>query len=169
MIVIREEKPEDIADIQTINESAFGQPNEAKLVDMLRSRKKIRFSLVALLKDRIVGHILFSPAVIESEEDTVSLVGLAPMAVYPDYQRKGVGSRLVEAGIMRCRDAGFPGIIVLGHPDYYPRFGFVPAGRYGITCEFDVPDDVFLILALKEEALKGRSGIAKYQPEFNEV
>jgi len=91
------------------------------------------------------------------------------MAVLPDCQRKGVGSRLVEAGIVRCRDAGFPGIIVLGHPDYYPRFGFVPAGRYGITCEFDVPDDVFLILALKEEALKGRSGIAKYQPEFNEV
>lgn len=169
MIIIREEKPEDISDIKAVNEGAFGQPNEAKLVDMLRKREKIRFSLVALLKDRIVGHILFSPAVIESEGNTVSLVGLAPMAVLPDYQRKGVGSRLVEAGILRCRDAGFPGIIVLGHPDYYPRFGFVPAGRYGITCEFDVPEDVFLLLVLKEAALKGRSGIAKYQPEFNEV
>ena len=126
-------------------------------------------SLVAVEDGRVVGHILFSPVTIESGERTFSAVGLAPMAVLPELQHRGVGSQLVKAGLDECRKAGCERVVVLGHPEYYPRFGFVPASRYGIGCEYDVPDEVFMALELREGVLLDCHGIAKYQPEFNEV
>ncbi len=170
-IIIRRERPEDHAAVRQINERAFEQPEEAELVDRLRSRGKAVLSLVAVRDGEIAGHILFSPVAIESsgEITTGAALGLAPMAVLPELQRLGIGSRLVEAGLEQCRKAGHQGIVVLGHADYYPRFGFVPASRFGLTSEYDVPDEVFMALELRQGAFSGRSGKVRYQPEFAEV
>ena len=167
MIIIREESLEDIAAIRQVNEQAFNQPDEAALVDLLRAHGKVSFSLVAVDDDRILGHILFSPVTIEQTAKTVSAIGLAPMAVLPEFQNQGIGSLLVRRGLEECRKAGHDCVVVLGHPEYYPRFGFVPASKYGIKSEFDVRDEVFMVLELYEGALSGCKGTVKYQPEFN--
>ena len=137
-------------------------------MDTLRARGKVTLSLVAVADDRVVGHILFSTVSIEAAEKTVSALGLAPMAVLPEFQRQGIGSLLVRSGLEECRKAGHRVVVVLGHPDYYPRFGFVPSTRHGIKSEFDVPDEVFMVTELSEGALSGCAGTAKYQPEFSE-
>jgi putative acetyltransferase len=168
MVFVRRESVEDITAIREINELAFGQPAEANLVDTLRSRGKALISLVAVEGDRTVGHILFSAVTIVPEGKKLNGIGLAPMSVLPGVQRQGVGSQLVKAGLEECRAAGFDYVVVLGHADYYPRFGFVPASRFGLKCEFDVPDEVFMAQELKAGALNGITGLVKYQPELDE-
>jgi putative acetyltransferase len=168
-MIVRQERPGDVAAIRHVNEQAFGQPAEANLVDMLRARGKVILSLVAVQGDRIVGHILFSPVMIESEGELFAAVGLAPMAVLPEFQKQGIGSQLIKRGLEQCRKNGHACVVVLGHAEYYPRFGFVPASRHGVTCEYDVPDEVFMALELREGALEGHAGVAKYEPEFKEV
>jgi putative acetyltransferase len=169
MIIVRPEKSEDIPAIRIVNEMAFGRPEEADLVDALRRNGKAAISLVAEADGRVVGHILFSAVTIQSNETVLMGIGLAPMAVVPERQNQGVGSILVEHGLRRCREEGHPFVVVLGHPQYYPRFGFVPAGRFGIKSEYDVADEVFMVMELREGALSGCAGVVKYQPEFNEV
>ena len=168
MLTIRRETPKDIDSIRYVNEQAFGQKEEAEIIDKLRKRDVVTLSLVAVQADQIVGHILFSPVSVESEHSSFEAITLAPMAVLPEYQRKGIGSQLVRVGLEECRRLGHEIVVVLGHPDYYPRFGFVPASTYGIKCKYDVPDEVFMALELRQGALSGRSGVVKYQPEFNE-
>jgi putative acetyltransferase len=124
MIEIREERPADVAAIRDLNKRAFGQDHEGNIVDALRANSGALLSLVATLDDRVVGHIMFSPITVG---DTLTGAALAPMAVLPDHQRQGIGSKLIEAGILKLKDAAWPFIIVLGHADYYPRFGFRPA------------------------------------------
>jgi putative acetyltransferase len=165
VIEIREEQPGDVAAIRKLNKLAFGQDQEGDVIDALRSRGAASLSLVATRNDRVVGHIMYSPV---SVGDVIG-VGLGPMAVLPEHQRQGVGSRLVDAGNRKLKEAGCPFIIVLGHAGYYPRFGFTPAGPRGITCEWDVPDDVFLLLVLAQTRMQGVTGVAKYQPEFSTV
>lgn len=167
MITMRQEKPEDAAAIHHINEQAFGRTAEAELVDRLRANGKVTFSLVAVQDGEIVGHILFSPVTIESGEQTCAAVGLGPLAVRPEFQKQSIGSQLIARGLEQCRADGHVCVVVLGHSTYYPRFGFVPASRYGITCEYDVPDEVFMVIELRDGALEGRAGKVKYQPEFN--
>jgi putative acetyltransferase len=169
MLCIRSEQPEDITAIHEVHELAFGRPDEADLVGILCARGKATLSLVAVENGRIVGHILFSPVTIESGDRTFPAVGLAPMAVLPGQQRRGIGGRLVKAGLVECRNAGYDCVVVLGHPTYYPRFGFVPASRYGIRSEYEVPDEAFMILAWQPEVLRDRSGVVRYQPEFRRV
>jgi len=169
MLTIRRETPKDIDSIRYVNEQAFGQKEEAEIIDKLRKRDVVTLSLVAVQADQIVGHILFSPVSVESEYSSFEAITLAPMAVLPEYQRKGIGSQLVRVGLEECLRLGHEIMVVLGHPDYYPRFGFVPASTYGIKCKYDVPDEVFMALELRQGALSGRSGVVKYQPEFNEV
>jgi putative acetyltransferase len=169
MLLIRPERPEDTTAIRQVNEQAFGRSDEANLVDTLRTREKAVLSLVGVEGDRIVGHIFFSPVTIESADRLVPAVGLAPMAVVPELQRRGIGSRLVKAGLEECRNAGYSYVVVLGHPTYYPRFGFVPASRYGITSEYAVPDEAFMILAWRGRVWGERGGLARYEPEFREV
>ena len=166
MSVIRRETPEDIADIRQVNEQAFGQKEEADIVDALRNRGAVTLSLVAVEGNSIIGHILFSPVTVESESSSFGAVALAPMAVLPEYQGKGIGSHLVRAGLEECRNLGHEIVVLVGHPDYYPRFGFVPARPKGIECEFEAPDEAWMILELREGALAGRRGTVKFQPEF---
>ena len=168
-MIIRPEKPEDIPAIRIVNERAFGGATEADLVDALRRNGKATISLVAEDDGRVVGHILFSPVTIETSDRELVGVGLAPMSVIPERQNQRIGSLLVEEGLRRCREEGHPFVVVLGHPNYYPRFGFVPAGRFGIKSEYDVADEVFMVMELREGALRGCAGMVKYQPEFNEV
>ena len=94
---------------------------------------------------------------------------LGPMAVVPEYQRRGIGTKLIEAGNRKIKDAGYPFIIVVGHARYYPRFGFRPAIEYGIKCEWDIPDEVFMLLVLNEAKMQGASGLAKYRHEFSTI
>ncbi len=169
MLVIRLETPEDSAAIRSVNEEAFGSSVEADLVEKLRSRQKYTLSLVATDGDKVIGHVLFSPVTIGSGNTSFRALGLGPMAILPSYQKKGAGSQLVRAGLQECRRLGYEIVVVLGHAAYYPRFGFIPASTYGIKCEYDVPDEVFMALELRKGALSGRSGVVKYQPEFNEV
>jgi putative acetyltransferase len=169
MSTIRTEQAEDHESIRRVVELAFGQPNEADLVDALRTHAHPHISLVAVLDGQVVGHIFFSPVSIESDGDAFAAIGLAPMAVLPDYQNKGIGTELVWAGLRECKRLGHEVVVVLGHPEYYPRFGFVPASQRGIRSEYDVPDEVFMVAELTPGALKGREGLAKYHPEFSNV
>ncbi len=167
-VTVRPETPEDIESIRDVNDRAFGQKDEAEIVDRLRKRGAITVSLVAVAGGRVVGHILFSPVSIESAGTSHQITVLAPMAVLPPYQRKGIGSQLVRAGLEECRRLGREVVVVLGHPEYYPRFGFVPAGAKGIDCEFEVPEEAWMVLELGEGALAGRLGTVKFPPEFRE-
>jgi putative acetyltransferase len=168
-LIIRREEPADIAAIHDVNEQAFGRTAEADAIDLLRDRGAATLSLVAVIDDRVVGHLLFSPVTIESSERTWPGLGLAPLAVLPEYQRRGIGTALMLAGLEECRRLGYERIIVLGHPTYYPRFGFEPASRYGVQFEYTAPDEACMILALRPGALDGVAGVAKYQAEWNGV
>ena len=170
MIHIRQEKFEDAPAIRAVNEQAFGQPQEADIVDKIRANCPNLLSLVAVLNRKIVGYILFSPAVIEDDQGIVEGMGLAPMAVLPKYQHQGIGSELVRQGIYILNEQSCPFIIVVGHPDYYPRFGFEPASIYGIKCQWKgVPDNAFMVMFLDNSLKQRRLGIAKYRDEFNEA
>jgi putative acetyltransferase len=172
MIIIREEKLEDIEAIRRINLEAFGQPAEAEIVDQLREACGNLLSLVAVQGEEVVGHILFSMATIGEEGETYKVegMGLAPMAVLPRCQGQGIGSLLIHNGIKMLRERGCPFIIVLGYPEYYPRFGFERASRYGIHSQWsEVPDEAFMILILNKTAMVGATGIARYRREFDEA
>jgi putative acetyltransferase len=164
LVVVRAETAEDIPAVRRVNELAFGQPAEADLVDALRANARPHVSLVAVSEGQVVGHIFFSPVTLEAD-DSALILGLGPMAVVPGRQNQGVGSRLVREGLEECRRIGCDVVVVVGHPEYYPRFGFVPASRKGLRCEYPVPDEVFMVAELKPNALSGK-GLVRYRPEF---
>jgi putative acetyltransferase len=166
---IRAELEHDAAGIHAVNVAAFGQDAEARIVDAIRRDGVMTCSLVADGPSGIVGHILFTPVALPDDDQSgaVRIVGLAPMAVHPDRQREGIGSALVHAGLRACADNGVKAVVVLGHPDFYPRFGFRRASAFGLTCEFPVPDEVFMALELVEGALSRRRGLVRYLPIFS--
>jgi putative acetyltransferase len=164
---IRVEGPGDAAGVRAVNESAFGGPVEAEIVDRLRPDCPECVSLVAEA-DGIVGHILFSPAVVSGDRGVVRGMGLGPMAVAPGLQRRGIGSALVERGLGLLRRSGCPFVVVLGHPSFYPRFGFEPASRWGLGPQWEgIPDEAFMILVFDAGATAGVSGVVRYREEFD--
>lgn len=169
MLTIRPEQPADLSAIHHVHTQAFGQPQEGDLVDALRSAGALTLSLVAVTDGRVVGHIAFSPVTITSHTVPIEALGLAPMGVLPAYQRTGIGSRLVEAGLETCRKMGYSLVVVLGHPHYYPRFGFTPSKPYGIVWEHDAPDEAFMVRELKEGVLAQTRGVVRFRPEFDAV
>jgi putative acetyltransferase len=166
MMNIRSERPDDEAGIRYVNDAAFGQTDESRIVDAVRRAGNAAISLVAVDGARVVAHILFTPVAIEPSGSPVSMLGLGPMAVLPEMQRRGIGSKLVRAGLDECAGMGCQVVVVVGHPGFYPRFGFRPAGAYGLRCEYPVPDDVFMVAELSEGVLAGRGGLVRYLPEF---
>ena len=170
MVEIRRERPEDIPGIRNVHARAFGRSEEGAVVDRLRDVCEGLVSLVALDGGQVVGHVLFSPAWIETGGGReVPGMGLAPLAVLPECQRQGIGTELTRAGLAAIRQTLCSFVVVLGHPTYYPRFGFEPASRRGIHCKWVVPDGAFMVLVLDEQAMRGVAGLAEYRGEFDDV
>jgi putative acetyltransferase len=166
---IRAEQLEDRDVVHQVHVAAFGRENEADLVDRLR-RVASTLSWVAVDLDRVVGHILFSPVTIEGEGEKEGLIlGLAPVGVLPEAQGKGIGSFLIRRGLEECGGLGVAAIVVLGAPRYYRRFGFKSAKEQGLRCEYEVPDEAFMVLELVQGALKNCVGIVRYRSEFSMV
>jgi putative acetyltransferase len=162
---IRDEQAGDIPFVHELNARVFPTDAEANLVDTLRDRAEPVISLVAVEDDEVVGHIMFSPVQLTGNESS-RIMGLAPMAVKPERQNQGIGTELVHEGLSRCRALAAGAVAVLGHPAYYPRFGFRPASELGIACEYDVPDEVFMIIELETDFLPGEGGTIRYHDAF---
>jgi putative acetyltransferase len=170
-VLVRAEREGDIREVRKLNKKAFKGNSESKLVDAIREADYFipGLSLVAEKDGRIVGHILFSPIKIEDQGVITPALALAPMAVSPEYQNQGVGSALIKHGLEECRKLGHKIVVVVGHDEYYPRFGFVRAIDKGLKLPFEAPDEVFMTLELAPGALSGVKGMVEYPPEFHAV
>lgn len=164
---IREERPEDIKAVREINRLAFGQDAEARLVDRLRADGLVITSLVAVEGDRIIGHILFSELPIETDSTVIRGAALAPMSVVPSHQKQGIGSSLVREGLEECQRRGVGVVIVLGHLEYYPRFGFSAEKAKCIGSKYSGTH--FMAVELVPHVLDGVVATARYPPAFAEV
>jgi putative acetyltransferase len=151
-MLIRAEEEKDWDAVQAINAAAFETSAEASLVTRLRAEAKPVLSLVAEDEGEILGHIMLSPVSLTSHAH-LRIMGLGPMAVLPALQRKGIGSALVRDGLEQAKQLGFGAVVLVGHPEFYPRFGFRPASHFGIACEFDVPEEAFM-------APRARTGVS---------
>lgn len=170
--VIRQEVPVDIKAVFQVNSLAFKQDAEALLVDALRNSAAFipGLSLVAVLGNELVGHILFTRIKIVNDHHTeAESLALAPMAVKPGFQNQGIGAALIRSGLKKAAELGHRSVIVLGHEHYYPKFGFVPAGKWNIRAPFEVPESAFMAIELVENGLKGISGVVRYAKEFDQV
>lgn len=163
-VVIRTEQPGDRAAVRKVNEAAFGQPDEADLVERLREEGVVLLSLVAEFDSEIVGHVLFSRMTVEGDHGSLPAVSLAPVAVLPEFQRGGIGSDMIRAGLKMLQECGEKIVIVLGEPDYYARFGFAPERARDIDSPF--PSEYFMALELNAGAGERLRGTAKYPAAF---
>jgi putative acetyltransferase len=168
MLTIRPETETDRQAVYKVNALAFGQEDESKLIDALRKTEHFipELSLVAEQDGRVIGHLLFTKVNIKTQSGDVPAISLAPMAVQPEHQNEGVGSALVRRGLDECRRLGHSIVIVIGHPNYYPRFGFSVAEEKGIRAPWDVPREAFMVIELVPGALQGATGVVEYPPEF---
>lgn len=169
MIHIRPERPEDQATIHQLAVAAYGREDEAEVVDQLRQARAVALALTAEEDGRVVGHIVFSMVTVNSTSDVWTALGLGPMVVAPDRQGRGIGTALVRAGLDECRKTGAEVVVVLGRPDYYPRFGFKPAKPLGVTWEIDVSEEAFMLAELQDGALAGRRGVVRYHQAYDVV
>lgn len=166
MITIRPERSADRTAVRGLDEAAFEGTDEADLVDRLREEAVRYLALVAVVDGEVVGHIAFSPVTLDPLRPDLDLRGLAPMAVLPAHQRTGIGTALVRDGLEACRRAGAQAVVVLGHPDYYPRFGFRRADTFGLRTEYEAPPEAFMALELVPGSLAGIDGLVRYHPAF---
>lgn len=160
--------PEAIHQVVT---AAFGRPNEAELIAAIRNSPNFipKLSILAAEDGVVLGHILFSPIIIAAPVQSTPALALAPLAVIPARQRHGIGTQLVQAGLLECRELGHSIIVVLGNPRYYSRFGFQTASKFNIQAPFPVPDEALMMLELEPSALTGVSGTVRYPAYFEEV
>lgn len=164
---LRVEQAADRPAIHDIHRSAFETPAEARLVDELRTAGAVCLSLVAERDGLPAGHVLYSPVTIADQE--CGAIGLAPVAVRPEFQKQGIGTALIRESLRLCRQSGYQSVCVLGHPEFYRRFGFRSAGEFGLSCEYDVPPEVFMVLELQPDSLRHRSGVIRYHPLFRDL
>lgn len=174
-IAIRQETKEDYRSTEAVVEKAFkdaenSDHNEQILVEKLRRSDAFipELSLVAELNEEIIGHIMLTKLFIENEGDIYESLALAPVSVLPQYQNKGIGSKLINQSLKIAKRFGYKSVIVLGHEKYYPRFGFKCASIWGIKAPFDVPDEAFMALELEAGSLDGVTGSVVYSKEFFE-
>lgn len=167
-LVVRHEVIKDASSIHEVTRAAFEQDDEAKLIQAIRLRAHPVISLVAEQEGGVVGHILFSPVTL-TDHPSLDLMGLGPMAVDPGWQGQGIGSELVRAGLKECAGLGVGAVVVLGHPSYYPRFGFRPSVDFGIDSEYEVPAEVFMVTELLSNYLQGATGRIVYHDAFREM
>lgn len=168
-IFVRPETPADFPAVRDLLLAAFGGSDEADLVEALREDPAYvpELALVAEAEGTAVGHLMLTEASVPTAEGgELTVLALAPVAVAPAFQRTGVGSLLIEVAHALAATMGYPAVIVLGHPGYYPRFGYVPASRFGVRAPFDVPDEAFMALELAPGALASAEGVLAYAPPF---
>lgn len=170
---LRTEESGDFHQVAKLIQAAFrddphGDHQEHLLVERLRKSAAFipELSIVALVDGEIVGHILLTKTMIRNQEQNFESLSLAPVSVIPWHQNKGVGSKLIREAHRRAKALGYTFVTVLGHEDYYPRFGYDLAKNYNITFSFEVPDENCMVLELKEGALDGVSGEVVYPAEF---
>jgi len=163
-LIVRPEQEGDRPAIAELNRVAFGGTFEAELIESLREDRRVELSLVAIIGGNLVGHVLFSDIDVEIDGRKVKALSLAPMAVFPPRQRQGIGTRLLEESLTRLRNGRYEAVIVLGHEDYYPRFGFSPELVRNFSAPFS--GDAFMALELKPDALAGEAGTIVYPPAF---
>jgi putative acetyltransferase len=171
-VKIRQENKDDFNTVFEVNKLAFGQENEASLVDLLRNSKAFipELSLVAIFDNKVVGHILFTTIkIINDDKNETDSLALAPMAVRPEFQNKGIGGQLIKYGLDKAKELGYKSVIVLGHEHYYPKFGFEPAEKWNIKSPFDIPTNIFMALELEKDGLKAISGTVIYPKEFETI
>lgn len=167
-VEIRRERPTDHDAVRQVVTAAFQQADEARMVDAVRACGAPYISLVADIDGAVVGHVLFSPVTVDERPTDPLAMGLAPMAVAPAHQRAGIGGQLITRGVQLCRQARAPFVTVLGHPAYYPRFGFVRASQFGLRYVEEVPDEVFMALPLDDASDKPiPAGVIRYLPAFS--
>lgn len=170
---IRSDTKEEQTTVYEITKAAFSRDNEAKLVDLLRKREDFipELSLIAETNDhQLVGHILFSQiSVVQDDAHKHKSLALAPISVLPSFQKQGIGKKLIEYGLQKAKELGFTSVIVLGHKDYYPKFGFQAAEKWNIKAPFEVSSECFMAIELTPNALEGVSGTVKYPEEFLSV
>ncbi len=165
-LVIRPEEAGDREQVFEVNAQAFETDAEARLVDALRPVTEPLISLVAILKDRVAGHILFTPITVDNAPEAAATMALGPMAVLPELQKQGIGSMLVPAGLEECRSLATEAVFVMGHAEYYPRFGFTPAAPLGLRYKSERFDPYFMVIELRPGTLASMSGHVYYRPEF---
>lgn len=172
LTTIRVEQPQDFSVIKEVNDLAFGQEGESNLIGNLRTTNTFISELSLVFEtemNEVVGHILFSEITIETADGAVQSLALAPVAVKPGFQGKGIGSALIQEGLKRSKELGYDSVVVLGHSSYYPKFGFTLASAKGIRAPFDVPDEAFMVIELRQGALDGVQGTVKYPEAFSAV
>ena len=160
---IREALDSDLSNILHVECRAFGQDDEANLVKELLNDPSAKpiLSLIALDDSRTVGHILFTSAHLTNTQITSSIALLAPLAIVPDAQKQGIGGQLIKRGLQLLSNSGVDLVFVLGHPEYYPRFGFTPAGHLGFEAPYPIPDKdaaAWMVQALKPDIIGTVSG-----------
>jgi putative acetyltransferase len=165
-VQVRHERAGDEEAIRDVNDKAFGQSDESRIVDTVRAGGHAALSLVAVVDHRIVGHILFTPVEIERGASAHRAFGLGPMAVLPACQRQGIGSALVQSGLRECTRLGGGIVVVVGHPAFYRRFGFRRAVACGLRLDFEVPDEAFMVMELTPGSLAAVRGLVRYVPAF---
>ncbi len=169
-MIIRTESIKDFKEVYNVNFLAFGnREDESKLIERIRNSEEFipELSIVAEIDNEIVGHILLSKATVENKEGQQEVIVLAPIAIKPIYQKQGIGSKLINEGLKRCEELGFNIVFLIGHPEYYPKFGFKPARRFGVDLkQFEVPEDVFMVCELNEGELQNIKGELKYPKSF---
>ncbi len=166
-VLVRPETYPDQPAIRRVNMDAFGRTAEANLVDVLRRHRQIVLSLVAEMEQEIVGHAILTQVMLMPHVPGLRMLGLGPVAVRPPVRRRGIGSALVRQAISMAEAEGWQAVVVLGDPEYFSRFGFVPAQRFGLGTEFRAPTDWFRVLELERGALGGMRGVVRYQAEFS--
>lgn len=170
-LVVRTERAADVDAVRKLNKKAFKGKSESKLVDALRGTEWYvpELALVAELDGRVAGHLLLSLIEIKEGDSCVPALALAPMSVLPEFQRKGIGSALVKHGLAEAARLGHKIVVLVGHPEYYPRFGFVKAGEKKLSLPFECQPEAFMALELAPGALSGLSGEVSYPRPFHET
>lgn len=168
-MLIRPEQPEDRVAIRAIHQHAFTTSAEARLVDNLRASECSFLSLVAEEHGQLLAHLLITPVTLPIAQRPLSMAAIGPMAVLPEHQRQGVGTQLMQAALRFAEEDGIDVLFVLGHPRFYQRFAFTAASAFGISCEYPVPEEVFMLRELSPGCLQGSSGQVAYQEAFNKL
>lgn len=174
-MIIRRETNKDYKEVEKVIEESFKSAeftdnDEHNLVKRLRSSDEFikELSLIAEIDNKIIGHILLSKALIKDVNKDIETLALAPLAVLPEYQSNGIGKKLINEAIEKAKSLGYKSIVVLGHENYYPKFGFKKASNYGIKAPFDVPDEAYMVLELLPNALNEVNGVVEYSQAFFE-